>query len=502
MPDDRVQQMAGDELEPSTEFLVSMRHRLVAEWRGEVQFAPEQPAAPRSSRVWWLAAAAAVLVVMLAVAWLGSAAPSRRVQHPAATSTPLSPTTVPSTALGHVWVVTAVGDVPWKSPNLPSFAFDEAGLLAGSGFGGLSVAGPYTFTSEFDVRTDRITAERFDRTDLDGFDEIRRYRFGNAGSFTLDVDGTMRVDGGGCEVAVTGTYAFDADRLQFDVDVPECAVPDPDFRAWLQQMNTTGARFSFHAGVAPGLWTEIDGAVTRLSFAPPALVPHALGDDATPDAAGLRVAEWGGAELTALGVVLDEANLGVRIDGALVALAADGAQLQVVSDRGLVVGAVALDPGYSRLTVGPGDVAALVGVSGESRVSVRQSTIGQPAPPSVLVGVQGPTPECSFDVQLGTRHWTVAQHDCASALLAPVGLDNGSVVALTRDTVSSGGSDPVIELAAIRLNVDGSQQRVVLGRHAVDGAEGWVTVQVTETGAFVLFHYPDDEVVLYRYLFV
>jgi hypothetical protein len=96
----------------------------------------------------------------------------------------------------------------------------------------------------------------------------------------------------------------------------------------------------------------------------------------------------------------------------------------------------------------------------------------------------------------------VAQHDCASALLAPMGLDNGSVVALTRDTVSSGGADQVIELAAIRLNVDGSQQRVVLGRHAADGAEGWVTVQVTETGAFVLFHYPDDEVVLYRYLFV
>jgi hypothetical protein len=494
--------MAGDELEPSTEFLVSMRHRLVAEWRGEVQFVPERPAATHSSRMRWFAAAVAVIVVLLAVAWLGSAAPSRSVQHPTATSTPLSPTTVPITALGHVWVVTAVGDVPWQNPNLPSFSFDEAGLLAGSGFGGLSVAGPYTFTSEFDVHTDRITAERFDRTDLDGADEIRTYRFGNAGSFTLHDDGTMGVDGGGCEPAVAGTYVFEGDRLQFDIDLPDCAVPDPDFRGWLQQMNSTGARVSFHAGAAPGMWTEVDGVVTRLAFAPPTLVSHAMGDDATPDAAGLRVAEWSGAELTALGVVLDEANLGVRVDAALVALSADGSQLQVVSDHGLVVGAVALDPGYSRLTVGPGDIAALVGVSGESRLSVRQNTLGQPAPPSILVGVNGPTPECVYDVQLGTRHWSVAQRDCASALVAPVALDNGSVIALTRDTIRSAGSEAVIELAAIRLNLDGSQQRVVLGRHAVDGAEGWVTVQVTETGAFVVFHYPDDEVVLYRYLFV
>ena len=78
------------------------------------------------------------------------------------------------------------------------------------------------------------------------------------------------------------------------------------------------------------------------------------------------------------------------------------------------------------------------------------------------------------------------------------------MIALTQDAVAN---DPVtelddaVELAAIRLDPDGAQQRVVLGRHAVDGAEGWVVVQPTETGAFVVFHYSDDAVVLYRYLF-
>jgi hypothetical protein len=138
-------------------------------------------------------------------------------------------------------------------------------------------------------------------------------------------------------------------------------------------------------------------------------------------------------------------------------------------------------------------------------VSLQDTIFGAPAAPAASVDLRGPNADCTYDVEFSGQRWIVPQRDCTTALLDPVALDNGSVIALTQDVVANDSVtelDDAVELAAIRLNLDGTQQRVVLGRHAWDGAEGWVAVQPTETGAFVVFHYADGAVVLYRYLFV
>jgi len=63
------------------------------------------------------------------------------------------------------------------------------------------------------------------------------------------------------------------------------------------------------------------------------------------------------------------------------------------------------------------------------------------------------------------------------------------------------GDNEWIEVSAINLGVDESIRKVVLGGHAVDGAEGWIKYQPTTTGGVVLYHDADDVVVLYSYTY-
>ena len=238
---------------------------------------------------------------------------------------------------------------------------------------------------------------------------------------TMRDDGTVRIAVEGCAFAGVGHWQLTDQHLQLDVAVPDCTIRNADFRSWLVGMNGAGAEISFHVGETGGMWTLIDGQVARLVPSAPSL-HHALGDDATPAAAGLRVAEWNGAGLESLGVILDEAHLGVRMDGALVSLSGDGGRLTVVSDRGVVEQVVFLDPGFSRMTVHPVDIASLVGVSGASRVSLQDTTFGASAAPAARVDMRGPNADCTYDVEVSGQRWIVPRRDCTTALLDPVAL--------------------------------------------------------------------------------
>ena len=108
-----------------------------------------------------------MLAVLGVVAWVGAQdTPASRDVPSRLSPVSVAGSTLPAVALGHVWVVTAVGDIPWANPVMASFTLESDGLLSGPGFGGLSVAGPYTFTSAYVVRTDHIVAERFDRPEI------------------------------------------------------------------------------------------------------------------------------------------------------------------------------------------------------------------------------------------------------------------------------------------------------------------------------------------------
>jgi len=299
MPDVEIERLAGGGLEPTPSFVQDLRGQVLGEWRG---------GATGRRRPWgmWAAAAVAVLAVVGVAGLAGqthdTTEPSESIvtaTSSAASSSSAPPTTttpVPSTALGHLWVVTWIDGKAVRVHDMPNFVFTTADTLNGwdgcntfsitpAGGGGTTagcpegvvaapIHGPFTFDSEFELRTSRIVAERFDRTDLEAAPLEGYYRFGDAGTVRLNPStsgtaGGLEVDGAGCSIASGGIWSATGNVLQFDLARPECAVDDAsvamnEFRVWLLQMGAPGAQFSVHDGPAGGLWTSNFGRVNRI----------------------------------------------------------------------------------------------------------------------------------------------------------------------------------------------------------------------------------------------
>ena len=227
-------------------------------------------------------------------------------------------------------------------------------------------------------------------------------------------------------------------------------------------------------------------------------VPHTVGNIATPAAGGVIVAEWTGTQLQALGFFTDEVRVGVLSDFTLAGLTNDGSQILIVGTDGDVIDRVRLTTPYNQMLVHAGDLAELLVDSGETTwISLapgqRGAVVAAPRSPAVegagcfwLVG---------FESEL---QWIVAEDRCNTRFDDPIEQPDGSVLLTTASTV---GDNESIEVSAMHLGVDESIRKVVLGGHAVDGAEGWIKYQPTSIGGVVLYHYGDDAIVLYSYTY-
>ena len=297
MPDPEIERLAGDGLRPGPDFVDGLREQMVQEWRG---------GAALRRRPWrtWLVAAAAVVAVIGAVAFVGtrddrdvtvtpeSTAP--RTTEPAPSTTSGSPTAgVPSTALGQLWVVTTRAGLTVEGPDLPTFTFRADDTIDGwdgcnqyfiqIGQSGSTAAGcpegvvpvmaapPYTFAGDTELTTPQFQAVRFDAAseNLAAPDLGGHLLYGDRGGFSLFFGGGLRIDSNGCEIAHQASWTQEGDVFRFDVGtVPECYGLDPQFAQWLQQMETTGAKFTYHLE-PDGLvwWARIGDRVTRLAQA-------------------------------------------------------------------------------------------------------------------------------------------------------------------------------------------------------------------------------------------
>jgi hypothetical protein len=150
------------------------------------------------------------------------------------------------------------------------------------------------------------------------------------------------------------------------------------------------------------------------------------------------------------------------------------------------------------LLVHPGDIAELVAANAaHSWISLSAEHRGEIVAPLPSAMVEGVGCFWVIGIENG-QSWTIDERECNMVVEQPFIQPDGSVLLTGSATVPDNSS---VEVSATRLNPDGTISTVVLGRHAVDGAEGWLKYQPTLTGGVVLFHYSDDTVVLYRYTF-
>ena len=239
-------------------------------------------------------------------------------------------------------------------------------------------------------------------------------------------------------------------------------------------------------------------AETTLPTDPVSSIREAVGNDAAPALGGEAIARWTGQQLSALGVETDEVRVGVLDDGTLAGLTNDGSEILLVDGSGSVLERVPVVGTPNQMLIHPDDAVELIGSDGTvTWVSLAAGRRGRPIDPPRVPTVEGAG--CSWTVSFeGGPQWVVPEGGCNASVDSALEQPDGSVLLTTRETI---GDDEAVEVAAVRLRPDGTISRVVLGRHAVDGAEGWVKYQPTVTGGVVLFHYSDDAVVLYRYRF-
>jgi len=229
----------------------------------------------------------------------------------------------------------------------------------------------------------------------------------------------------------------------------------------------------------------------------PTAAPDRVGNAATPAAGGEIIGEWTADQLGSVGLSTDQLAIGVLSDGQLAGLTADGGEIEIVDAAGRVTEFVPLTNTAQQMLVHPGDLAEMITAGGARFwVSLAPGNRGQVVDPPEQATVEGTG--CPVIALADGSQWTLPETDCNMVVHQRLLQADGSVL-LT-------GSSPLadhesVQLTATRLDPDGSIHTVVLGGHAVDGAEGWITYQPTSTGGVVLFHYSDDTVVLYRYTF-
>ncbi len=230
----------------------------------------------------------------------------------------------------------------------------------------------------------------------------------------------------------------------------------------------------------------------------PATVAHTVGSAATPASGGTIVGEWTGVQLTALDVEPDEVRLGVLSDFTLAGLTSGLSKILIVGPDGSVVERVPMGGSPNQMLVHPGDLAELIDDAGATTwISLAAGHRGEAvqAPRRPTVEGAGCFRVVHFE---GEHDWKVPEDRCNTRFDDPIEQADGSVLLTTASTV---GDNESIEVSAISLDVGGSIRKVVLGSHAVDGAEGWIKYQPTQEGGVVLYHYADDAVVLFSYSF-
>ena len=227
----------------------------------------------------------------------------------------------------------------------------------------------------------------------------------------------------------------------------------------------------------------------------PVPVDHTVGSAATPAAGGAVVGQWTGAQLRALGLMPSEVTIGVLEDGTLAGLTADGGSIVFVDASGDVVDSI--PAAAQQMLVHPGDIAELVAPDGVTStwISLAARDRGAQISPPTAPTVEGAG--CFWVVSIDSQRWTIPEDNCNMEPQRPLLQSDGSVVM----TTSSASDDGTTAVSVQRLRVDGGVESVELGRHTIDGGEGWLKFQPSRSGGFALFRYSDDAVVLYRYDF-
>ncbi|MBI4935158.1 MAG: hypothetical protein HY828_14845 [Actinobacteria bacterium] len=301
MPDREIEQMAGDALEPTTQFVATLRSKVAGEWRGDIDVVER---APNRRREWKVGAGfVAAAALLLAVVWMTSRDEDSDTVAPSPTSEPgttvvsdTSPTAgVPASAFGPLWVITSLDGVPLDGPVLPTFTFMEDDTIFGwdgcneyvvraegveqtaagcpDGVAPVMASPPFTFDSPSGLHTDRFTARTFEHVDGEAPPTLPfegTYRFGEVGGFVLTPEGFVSLESRGCEIAVDVRWSVaNGNYLTFDFDtIPECYDLDPEFAAWVERMKSFGAPFVLQDGPAAGMWTTTGDRVTRLAADP------------------------------------------------------------------------------------------------------------------------------------------------------------------------------------------------------------------------------------------
>jgi hypothetical protein len=543
MPDLEIDQLVGDGSEPTAEFVRALRLDLAAEYRGE------DPASIERHFGRWLVAAAALVAVVAGAAWVGGGGAPREVVHPGTSAPTAAPTTAPTSP--YLRVSTIVFDQPtvaWISNDGRSALSQDGGtwFLGSYDSVGLVSRFPVDHVETRPFHTVLPSGSPLRSAVIDDFSyEMVAGVWTRRGCFSCTIDRITppTVQNGGFDPEWLVSY----NGLQWRLTPPEgWDGQAPDLFEVAAGANTQVALVAHtrggdswsgllstdpHARVRtiPGRWmpvgVEADGLLARredparldysvdlIDWAPVVVDPSVpgvdrldTGTDATPAAGGEVVAHWTGADLASKGVYLDETRSGVLPDGTLVSLSSDNASLILVGPDGAVRSTVPVPKEIAasgaRLAIRDGSIAAFVTPTGETRMSLLPESLGQPEPSPSTVTV---VPDgCTFAVARGGQRWVVPC-GTVSEVRDAVGLADGSVLAITLSTLpgpTADTLDDVVEVAAVRLDASGAQHRVVLGRHAIDGAEGWATFQATATGGDVVFHYGDDTLVLYRYSF-
>ncbi len=239
--------------------------------------------------------------------------------------------------------------------------------------------------------------------------------------------------------------------------------------------------------------------VTSETISRPPIIPHNVGDMATPAAGGTIVGEWTGIQLQALGFLTDEVRMGVLADFTLAALTNDGSQILIVGLDGKVVERVRLAGSYNQMLVHAGDLAELFLESGETTwISLRAGERGTVVEPPQRPTVEGAGCFWAVYFEVQPQRWEFAEDRCNMAVHDPIAQPDGSVLLTTASPLDD---NVAVEVSSWQLGDDGTIRRVLLGRHAIDGAEGWIKYQPTPTGGVVLYHYGDDAIVLYSYTY-